>query len=61
MEIMIAIAIYIVGVVSEGLIADRAQQARDEGLVLARLACIAGQRELAVLGLNYQRECSAQF
>jgi hypothetical protein len=47
MEIMIAVAIYIVGVAVEGLIADRAQKAQDEGLVLARLARIAGQRELA--------------
>ncbi len=44
MEIMIAVAIYIVGVAVEGLIAGRAQKAQDEGLVLARLACIAGQQ-----------------
>ena len=46
MEIMIAVAIYIVGVAVESLIADRAQKTQYEGLVLARLACIAGQREL---------------
>ena len=46
MEIVIALAIYIVGAAVEGLIADRAQKAKVEELVLTRLARMAGERHL---------------
>ena len=46
MEIVIALAIYIVGAAVEGLIADRAQKAKDGELLLARLARMAGERRL---------------
>ena len=44
MEIVVAIAIYIVAVVAENWISYRAQKVQDEELMLSRLARIAGRR-----------------
>jgi hypothetical protein len=44
MEIIVAVAIYIVAVAAENWITDRAQKVQDEELILSRLAQIAGRR-----------------